>query len=333
MIGSLSRRRFITITAAAAGFGFAGRVENAQAETAPITWRGSLMGANASLRIHHSDARAAQRLVERSIEEVRRLEGIFSLHRENSAVAQLNKRGFLVAPPSELVEVLDASKRYHALTDGAFDPTVQPLWSLYREHFSQIGANPGGPSESLIAEALSRVGFRHVSFDQNRVAFGRVGMRLTFNGIAQGYATDRVVDILRAGGIEQSLVDMGEPRALGSSPSGRPWKVGIADPDEAERVGELVEVIDQAVATSAGYGFRFDQAGQFNHLLDPKSGRSAQRYKSVTLILPTAMEADALSTAYNLMPLDDIQKVQEALKEGEARIVTAAGERRRVTVR
>ncbi|PZR83834.1 MAG: thiamine biosynthesis protein ApbE [Stutzerimonas stutzeri] len=332
MIGSLSRRRFVTITAAAVGLGFAGGVGKALAETAPVTWRGSLMGADASLRIHHPDASAAQRLVERSIEEVRRLEGIFSLHRADSAVAQLNKRGFLVAPPPELVEVLDASKRYHALTDGAFDPTVQPLWSLYRGHFSQIGADPEGPSPSLVAGALNRVGFRHVSFDRNRVAFGRVGMELTFNGIAQGYATDRVVAILRAGGIEQSLVDMGEPRAMGSSLAGGPWKVGIADPDEADRVGELVEVIDRAVATSAGYGFRFDKDGQFNHLFDPRSGRSAQLYKCVTLILPTAMQADALSTAYNLMPLDDIQRVQKILQEGEVRIVTAAGERNRIAL-
>lgn len=330
MIRSPSRRRFVTITAAAAGLSFAGHVEKAPAETAPVTWRGSLMGADASLRVHHPDARAAQRLVERSIEEVRRLEGIFSLHRADSAVAKLNKRGFLIAPPAELVEVLEASKRYHELTDGAFDPTVQPLWSLYREHFSQIGADPEGPSASLVAGALNCVGFRHVSFDRNRVAFGRFGMGLTFNGIAQGYATDRVVDLLRAGGIEQSLVDMGEPRTMGASVAGRPWTVGIADPDDAERIGERVEVIDRAVATSAGYGFRFDRDGQFNHLFDPKSGRSAHLYKSVTLILPTAMQADALSTAYNLMALDDIRKAQNAVKEGEVRIVTAAGERHRI---
>lgn len=157
-------------------------------------------------------------------------------------------------------------------------------------------------------------------------------MGLTFNGIAQGYATDRVVDILRAGGIDQSLVDMGEPRAIGSSLGGRPWTVGIADPDDADHIGEQIEVIDRAVATSAGYGFRFDQDGQFNHLFDPRSGRSAQLYKCVTLILPTAMQADALSTAYNLMPLDDIQRVQKILQEGEVRIVTAAGERNRISL-
>jgi len=331
MIRSLSRRRFVTITAAAAGLGFVGRAEKASAEPAPVTWRGSLMGADASLRIHHHDARAAQRLVERSIEEVRRLENIFSLHRADSVVAQLNKRGFLIAPPVELIDVLEASKRYHELTGGAFDPSVQPLWSLYREHFSQVAADPAGPSASLIAAALDRVGLRHLSFDRNRVAFGRAGMGLTLNGIAQGYATDRVVEILRAGGIEQSLVDMGEPRAMGASPAGRPWNVGIADPENADRIGDRVEVIDRAVATSAGYGFRFDQDGRFNHLLDPRSGRSAQLYKSVTLILPTAMEADALSTAYNVMPLDRIRNVHLALKDGEARIVTAAGERHRIT--
>ena len=107
--------------------------------------------------------------------------------------------------------------------------------------------------------ALDKVGFRHVAFDRSRIVLGRRGMGLTLNDIAQGYATDRVVALLRAEGIERSLVDMGESRAVGSREEGVPWRIGITDPDAPGRVTEILELVDNAVATSGAYGFRFTQ--------------------------------------------------------------------------
>ncbi|WP_457091866.1 FAD:protein FMN transferase [Microvirga sp. P5_D2] len=322
-----SRRRFIGITAAAAGLGLLPLGQAARAEASLVTWQGQAMGAAATIQIHHPDRAVAERLVERSLEEVRRLEAVFSLYREDSALVALNRHGILVAPPADLVRLLAECRRCWELTGGAFDPTVQALWTLYGDHFSQPGADPHGPPETALREAMERVGYDSVRFDANRIALSRRGMGLTLNGIAQGYATDRVVDILRAGGIASSLVDMGEPRAVGSRPSGEPWHVGIADPDNPESVLETVNAVDQAVATSGGYGFRFDPGGRFNHLFDPRTGGSAHRYRSVTVVLPTATSADALSTAFSLMPPDGIEAVLHRLGTGQARLVTAAGER------
>jgi thiamine biosynthesis lipoprotein len=173
---------------------------------------------------------------------------------------------------------------------------------------------------------LERVGFGRVNFDANRVALSRRGMGLTLNGIAQGYVTDRVVGILRAGGIDSSLVDMGEPRAMGSHPSGRPWRVGITDPLDPARIGETLNVVGQAVATSGAYGFRFDPRGRFNHLLDPRTGASAHLYRSVTTVMPSATAADALSTAFSLMPVAAIARTLRQLGEGQVRLTTETGE-------
>jgi thiamine biosynthesis lipoprotein len=328
MTASLTRRRLIGITAAAAGLALLPLGTRARADARLITWRGQAMGAFASLQIHHHDQAAAGSLIERAIAEVRRLEGIFSLYRDDSALVALNRRGVLVAPPPELVDLLAASRRYHALTAGAFDPTVQALWTLYREHFSTPGADPDGPPAALREAALSLVGFNAVAFDQNRVALPRRGMALTFNGIAQGYATDRILEILRSGGVTSSLVDMGEPRALGPSAAGTPWRVGIASPDEPARVSEVVELVDRAVATSGAYGFRFDREGRFNHLLDPRTGRSAELHRSVTVLHQSATEADALSTAFSFMTENEIASVLVQLGEGEVRLRTPSGESR-----
>jgi thiamine biosynthesis lipoprotein len=326
----LSRRRFIGVTAAAASLGLVPLGHPARAEAHLVTWQGQVMGAMATMQVHHHDRAVAERLIERSLAEVRRLEAVFSLYREDSALVTLNRRGILVAPPADLVSVLTESRRCWELTDGAFDPTVQALWTVYRDHFSRPDADPHGPPPSALRDALGKVGFGQVAFDANRRALPRRGMGLTLNGIAQGYVTDRVVDILRAGGIGSSLVDMGEPRALGSRPSGVPWRVGIADPDRPEAVGDTLEAVDRAVATSGGYGFRFDPGGRFNHLLDPRTGVPGHLYRSLTVIMPTAAAADALSTAFSLLPEDGIATTLSKVG-GEVRLVTADGERRTLT--
>ena len=205
----------------------------ARAEAHLVTWRGQAMGewracksttTTVPLPYAWSNARLPRSGVSRQV---------FSLYREDTALAALNRQGILVAPPADLVAVLAECRRCWELTGGAFDPTVQALWILYRDHFSRSDADPQGPTEHELRHALERVGFGRVTFDANRIALPRRGMGLTLNGIAQGYVTDRVVGILRAGGIASSLVDMGEPRAVGSRPSGGPWRVGIADPDRS----------------------------------------------------------------------------------------------------
>lgn len=324
----LSRRRVIGITAAAAGLSLLPLGHRARAEAQLVTWQGQAMGAVATLQIHHHDRAAAQRLIERSLAEVRRLEQVFSLYRDDSALSALNRQGMLVAPPAELVALLTDCRRYSELTGGAFDPTVQALWALYRDHFTTPGANPNGPDEFSVRSTLARVGIDQVLFDRNRITFAHPGMGLTFNGIAQGYATDRVVDVLRGDGVISSLVDMGESRVLGAHADGTPWRIGIADPDQPEQIVETLDAVDRAVATSGGYGFRFDPAGRFNHLLDPRTGASGHLYRSVSVIMPTATAADALSTAFSLLPSMEISRILQKIGSGEVRLITAEGERR-----
>ncbi|MBS3651615.1 FAD:protein FMN transferase [Pseudaminobacter sp. 19-2017] len=306
MAHTLNRRRFISITAAAAGLGLVPSSLRANPEFHTVTWSGSALGASATMTVHHHDREQAGLLVKQAVSEVARLEQVFSLYRHDSALAQLNRTGALAAPPPDLVAALEAGRNVWKLSGGAFDPTVQPLWKALAEHFASPDADPAGPPATDMEEALSRVGFDKVIFDQNRIAFGRNGMALTLNGIAQGYITDRVVDVLRHGGIEKSMIDMGEIRAIGSRPDGTPWRVGVEDAGNKQELLAVVDIEDMAVATSSADGFRFDRAGRFNHLLDPRTGLGAGRYRSVAVVAPDATTADALSTAFSLLPPDEV---------------------------
>ena len=323
----LSRRRFIGISAAASGMALLPIGSRARAEAQLFTWSGTVLGASATLQIHHHDRVTAERVIERSVREAERLERMFSLYRHDSALVALNRQGFLIAPEPDFIDLLAECRHVNAMTDGAFDPTVQPLWALYAEHFSHPGASAAGPEASSVQAALQCVGMRHVLVSRDRIAFARRGMALTLNGIAQGYLTDRVVAILRSEGIDHSLVDMGESRALGTRPDGRPWTVGILDPDGSSAAGDSFALIDQAVATSGAYGFQFDGRGRFNHLFDPRTGVCATQYQSVTVVMPTATAADAFATAFSLMPIEHIENALKSVQVGTVHVTGCDGRR------
>ncbi len=313
---SMPRRRFIGITAAAAGMALlplSFRLPACEIPAGLRIWRGVALGADATLQIHHPDAAVADRLIERSLVEVRRLERIFSLYRIDSAISILNRQGLLVDPATDFVRLLGASQHFSRLTKGAFDATVQPLWRLYAAHFGRPHPDPEGPSVHARNATLAFVGHDGLVLDESSIRFRRAGMELTLNGIAQGYITDRIAELLLNSGIEQALVDMGETRALGGRPAGGPWRIGLEDPVAPDRIAETIQIRNLAIATSGGYGTRFDLAGRFNHIFDPSSGLTSSRYLSVSVIAPLATTADALSTAFSLMPLDRTQQLVRQL--------------------
>jgi thiamine biosynthesis lipoprotein len=283
-----------------------------------------MLGAIATMQIHHEDRGEAERLIAAAAAEARRLERLFSLYLRDSALVELNRAGVLADPAEELVDLLSVSTRYAALTGGLFDPTVQPLWELYADHFSQDRADPAGPPTTKVQAALARVGWDRMSISRDRIAIPH-GMRITLNGIAQGYVTDKIVDLLRARGIDHSLVDMGETRAIGSRADGRPWEVGVADPEVAGRTETILPIVDRAVSTSGAYGFRFDPQGRFNHLFNPLTGGCADRYRSVTTVSRNATAADALSTAFSLMREGRIRSLLPHVDIERVHLVDAAG--------
>jgi FAD:protein FMN transferase len=310
----LTRRRFFAISAAAAGLQLLPIVPNSRAQDAASTlrtWRGVALGADAMLQFNHPDPVVASRLIERSLAEVHRLERILSLYREDSAVCQLNANGSLDDPPQDLIRILSESEEFSRATNGAFDVTVQPLWELYAAHFTRDYADEKGPAPQEISAVLAHVGHDGIELDTGHVRFARPGMGITLNGIGQGYITDRVAEILLANGMDRALIDMGETRAIGNRPEGGPWLVGLEDPHTPGQVAETIPLRDRAVATSGGYGTQFDAAGQFTHLFDPHTGATGRRYLSVSVIAPSATVADALSTAFSLMPLEETKQICE----------------------
>src|SRR5690606_11770202 len=142
-----------------------------------------------------------------------------------------------------------------------------------------------------IDDVLRSVDFTAVQIDGGHIRLRRPGMAITLNGVAQGFVTDRIADLLRAGGFHDVLIDLGEARALGCRPDGGHWRAALADPRQPSRtlldlpLGDGRDAL-QALATSAGHGTRFGPDPRIHHLLDPHTGRSAEHYASVSVAAP-----------------------------------------------
>lgn len=274
---SLTRRRFLTVTASAAGAAL-----GARALPAATVWQGIALGARAEIRVDHP---LAPDLIAAARDEIARLEAVFSLFLTGSEISRLNRDGALAAPSPELLDCLSLCATIHHASGGRFDPTVQPLWAAWAEA-SAKGTRPAAADLASLPRGLGRV-----RWDSGGITLA-AGMGLTLNGIAQGYVADRVARLLRAEGLRDVLVDTGELAAL----PGRAWPVTL-------EAGGSLGLSDRALASSARLGTTFDAKGELGHILDPVTGTPAQtRWSRVAVSAPSAALADGLSTAVLLMP-------------------------------
>lgn len=301
LLKGMTRRRVLTIVAAASAAG-AGALAGLQPRfaAADFEWRGIAMGADARILFNGIDENAAREATHALTAEIDRLENALSLTRPDSELSRLNRDRVLHSPSRDFCRALELALSVCRATDGLFDPTVQSLWETHVDWFS---AHPDAalPPENIIVPARSRIDWRRILIDANRVSIGS-GQHLTLNGMGQGYVTDRVAELLRARGIRHVFVDLGEQRADEPRADGQPWVIS--------RPGaQPFTLLNGALATSEGAGCILGAGGAAHHLFDPRTGRSASTWKRITVYHRTAALADALSTALHAASAQEIETI------------------------
>ena len=177
-----------------------------------VTWEGISLGAPSEITIYHSNKKHAEIALKNSLHKLFYLENLFSLYNKNSQLSLLNKNGIIHSPDPEMINLLTLSKKYSNITNGAFDVTVQPLWNLYKKSFKNSGK---APTQKKIIETLNLVNINNIDIKKDQIKYLVKGMSSTFNGIAQGYITDKVAEVLIESGINNTLVQIGEYRGIG----------------------------------------------------------------------------------------------------------------------
>jgi FAD:protein FMN transferase len=282
----------------------------------PAQFAGPTMGTTYHVTVSGADSLQERRAVQSAIDRVLvETERHLSTYDGTSEISMLNRdesRSWREVSPTLFV-VLQAAQDVSELTGGAFDVTVAPLLALWGYEPGSVGiagrATFKPPTSGQLEQARTSVGYVKLELGNvSRMAVRKraSGMRLTVDGIAPGYAVDRIANEVRALGHRDFIVEIGgEVRAAGQRPEGGPWRIAIEAPLATEReplVG--LRVRDAAVSTSGDYrDARIDTEGhRYSHTIDPRTGRTAESaLTAVTVIDANAMRADAYATALMVM--------------------------------
>lgn len=271
----MHRRRFLTLTAAcAATSGLA---------AAPLRWTGFAMGAEVALELH-GPAEQTRPALHDALKVVRRMEHLFSLYDAQSQLVRLNAEGVLQNPAPDMVALFETSSHIHAVTDGLFDPTVQAIW---------VAASSGGS----LAQARNTVDWQKVRFDANRIVLGP-GQSLTFNGIAQGFATDRVSATLKQHDLRNIHVNIGEHAVTGPA-----RRLGLLVPEHGY-LGHIT-IEDAALATTSVRAMQIHGHGHIFH----RHGKTPF-WDTASVVAKQAVWADGLSTALCLANRDTVSQIR-----------------------
>jgi len=317
MADMVNRRGFLKIMAfagLATGLGIAAR-----RRSAAVTVRVSraLMGTVVNFAITGSDRAQAEAGLAAALGEMERLIALFDHRRAESALGRLNAVGELLNPASDLVEVLRHAVELSARTRGAFDVSVKPILDAYQAGRADVSG------------LRHLVDYRQIVVSEGAIRLNRPGMALTLDGLAKGRVVDGAVDALRDHGFAHVFVEAGgDLRASSADRGSNPWQVGVQAPRaDAGSLAHRFSVTDGSVATSGDYLNAFTADRSLHHILDPRTLRSPEALASATTLAPTAMAADALSTALLVLGPTEGLALVEDLPGIEALLITKDGQR------
>jgi thiamine biosynthesis lipoprotein len=283
------------------------------------------MGTFVSITAIHPSKMEADDVIGKAFDEMDRVSALMDRYRSNSPIGVLNQEGELADLPPEVASVLESSLYFHRTSQGAFDMTVQPVVDLYKKEFEATGRPP---SEQAVNKALALVDSNALKFDGKSIRFQKEGMGITLDGIAKGYIIDCGAELMKRHGIKHTLINAGgDIRCAGGKETGAPWRVGVQNPDKNGPYLDIVQMSDGALATSGNYEIYFDKEKLFHHIVNPKTGVSPRESESVSVMAPTVMDADALSTAVFVLEPADGKRFVESIPGTQCLILGRGKER------
>ncbi|HXZ94463.1 MAG TPA: FAD:protein FMN transferase, partial [Dehalococcoidia bacterium] len=276
----------------------------------------NVLGTFVTITVAHPDVDEGIGALRAAFDEIYRIQDLMSVHKQSSEVGVLNREGFCEGISSDTKYVIQRAKDFSELSGGAFDISVLPVLKLLEEsaHKSKV------PADTEISERLELVNYTNIIIEDRKISFRKAGMGITLAGVAKGYAVDNAIETLRRGNIRHALVNAGgDIRSLGGKTETMPWKAAIRDPRNKTRIVTVVELYDQAIATSGTY------QRSFNDMINPKTGRPAQGVLSSTVIAEKALDADALATCMFILGAEKRIELLGRLNGVRSLVITSDG--------
>ncbi len=263
-----------------------------------------LMGNRFEISVVSNNKSKAQECIQAAVEEIRRIEKLLTTFNESSQTNLVNRNAGLrpVKVDKEVFDLINRSKKISELTQGAFDITYGSIDKRFWNFDQTMTCLPDRQTAKNLVRLIN---YKNVILDQKNltVFLKEKGMRIGFGGIGKGYAAEKAKLLLKEMGIESGIVNAaGDLTAWGYQPGGKPWTIGIADPNVTRNAFSFLELTNTSIATSGNYEkFVLIEGKKYSHTIDPKSGYPVTGIKSVTIISPNAEIADAMATPVMIM--------------------------------
>jgi len=283
-----------------------------------------LMGNHFELTVVADDEKWAHERIDAGVNEIQRIERLLTTFSDDSETNLINRNAGEkpVVVSAETFNLIERSLRISQVTQGAFDITYgsidKRLWN-FDQHMTSL------PDKETAENMVRLINYRNVILDRERssVFLKEKGMRIGFGGIGKGYAAERAKLIMKQQGVESGVVNAsGDLTAWGLQPNGKPWTIGIANPDAKHEVFSYMSITDLAVATSGNYEkFVMIDGKKYSHTINPHTGLPVTGIKSVTIITTNAEIADAMATPVMIMGIRTGLDMIDQIKDIEAVII------------
>ncbi len=284
----------------------------------------TIMGTAISVELWSADRFAGEAAIDAVMDEMRRIDAMMSPHKANSELSIINRHAGegLVFISEEMFELLTRAEHFSKLSDGAFDISYAAAGRLY-DYRLQIH-----PTAAKLNQARQAVGYRNVLLDgrARTVRFSRPDVYIDLGGFAKGHAVDNATKLLQQHGIAHANVCAGgDSRVIGDR-RGRPWMIGVRDPRSADGVVAVLPLEDCSISTSGDYErFFLENGTRFHHLIDPATGQSPNKVRSVTILAEDGLTTEAFSKIVFVQGVEQGLRLIESQQGIDAVIVDCAG--------
>lgn len=284
----------------------------------------TIMGTAIRVELWCDDHAAGEAAAAAVMREMHRIDHAMSPHKPSSELSRINRDAARrpLALTEEMFELLSRAIDFSELTDGAFDITYAAVGHLYDYRTGTA------PEPQALERARAGIGWRHLDLDRQArtLRFLHPATRIDLGGFAKGHAVDNATRLLQQRGIRNASVAAGgDSRVIGDR-RGRPWTIGIRDPRRPDELVAVLPLDETSISTSGDYERYFERDGErFHHVIDPQTGRSAQRARSVTVLAPNGLTSEALSKTVFVRGVEEGLALIARLPGVDAVVVDADG--------
>ena len=257
-----------------------------------------------SVVANERDDELGEAQIDKGVAEIQRIEKLLTTYDAASQTNQVNEQAGIgpVKVDKEVYDLIERSNKISSITQGAFDISYgsidKRLWN-FDKNMTAL------PDAATAKRSVKLINYKNILLDKNNctVFLKEKGMRIGFGGIGKGYAAERAKTVMQQNGVASGIVNAsGDLTTWGVQPDGKPWAVGIANPDDSSKPFSWLNISGMAIATSGNYEkFVMINGKKYSHTIDPKTGLPVHGIKAVTIIGPNAEVADAMATPVMIM--------------------------------